>query len=462
MGFGLLKKETATCQYHTLAPYITSQIFNYTSLLPSAQPTAIHIHIRSSWTNSCILFFPFPTTFPPPTLRAVAFVPLLSNSLTQYTHPSLGEEEGYSSSCHELCEFFSSTRRKPFELIHHLSSSTTIYLLHHHHHHQCMHKEDGQENSARRGRCFTKLWSYFQTRAQNMTENLISGDPNQVRFFLYPDPYNRDYFEEIVYNNVESLAKARYRFGSTWKILIHGYTMSQFGTFPQNVKNAYLSEYRRRLERDRNAEGYNVLIVDWAPLADPKLSGNANFLLMYTFAVRNVQVVGQRVGEMVHFLRQNGGLESYKKVHIVGFSLGAHVSGNAGTTIFNLSGEKIPRITGNSVFPPTNLIINKFTGNVDFYPNGGGPFQPYCYNEFVKAGENRTMGEMGSCSHNRAPFYFAKSISTAQPQMYACSCDDYKHFKNGCDCEDKAAFGEYCDSKTKGMYYLDVDDEVNY
>lgn len=69
---------------------------------------------------------------------------------------------------------------------------------------------------------------------------------------------------------------------------------------------------------------------------------------------------------------------------------------------------------------------------------------------------------MGSCSHNRAPFYFAKSISTAQPQMYACSCDDYKHFKNGCDCEDKAAFGEYCDSKTKGMYYLDVDDEVNY
>ncbi|XP_035709249.1 endothelial lipase isoform X2 [Folsomia candida] len=354
-----------------------------------------------------------------------------------------------------------------------------------------MPEEDGQENSARRGRCFTKLWSYFQTRAQNMTENLISGDPNQVRFFLYPDPYNRDYFEEIVYNNVESLAKARYRFGSTWKILIHGYTMSQFGTFPQNVKNAYLSEYRRRLERDRNAEGYNVLIVDWAPLADPKLSGNANFLLMYTFAVRNVQVVGQRVGEMVHFLRQNGGLESYKKVHIVGFSLGAHVSGNAGTTIFNLSGEKIPRITGldpagpNFYFeikaissPKLRKDCAKFVdvyhsnqgefgtlstlGNVDFYPNGGGPFQPYCYNEFVKAGENRTMGEMGSCSHNRAPFYFAKSISTAQPQMYACSCDDYKHFKNGCDCEDKAAFGEYCDSKTKGMYYLDVDDEVNY
>lgn len=148
MGFGLLKKETATCQYHTLAPYITSQIFNYTSLLPSAQPTAIHIHIRSSWTNSCILFFPFPTTFPPPTLRAVAFVPLLSNSLTQYTHPSLGEEEGYSSSCHELCEFFSSTRRKPFELIHHLSSSTTIYLLHHHHHHQCMHSKESRQRSS--------------------------------------------------------------------------------------------------------------------------------------------------------------------------------------------------------------------------------------------------------------------------------------------------------------------------
>jgi hypothetical protein len=48
---------------------------------------------------------------------------------------------------------------------------------------------------------------------------------------------NRDYFEEIVYNDKESLAKANYRFGAPWKLLIHGYTMSQFGTFPQNVKN---------------------------------------------------------------------------------------------------------------------------------------------------------------------------------------------------------------------------------
>jgi DNA-directed RNA polymerase subunit M/transcription elongation factor TFIIS len=57
--------------------------------------------------------------------------------------------------------------------------------------------------------------------------------------------------------------------------------------FKNNVCSykAYLSEYRRRMDQDRNTQGYNVLIVDWAPLADPKLSGNANFLLMYTFGM---------------------------------------------------------------------------------------------------------------------------------------------------------------------------------
>lgn len=92
--------------------------------------------------------------------------------------------------------------------------------------------------------------------------------------------------------------------------------------------SAYLEEYRNKLSTEgQQTQGYNVVIVDWGALADPKLTGNVNFLLMYSFAVRNVKTVGIRVGEFIQFLRRQGAMESYSNCHIVGFSLGAHCAG---------------------------------------------------------------------------------------------------------------------------------------
>lgn len=96
----------------------------------------------------------------------------------------------------------------------------------------------------------------------------------------------------------------------------------------------------------RDAPGYNVIIVDWGMLADPKFSGDAGSLF-YGFAVKNVPLVGRRVGEFVMFLMKNGAIHNFDLVHLIGFSLGSHVSGNAGNTLREITGGQIPgRITG--------------------------------------------------------------------------------------------------------------------
>ena len=58
----------------------------------------------------------------------------------------------------------------------------------------------------------------------------------------------------------------------------------------------------------------------------------------------NTLPVGNLMGDMVNFLvNQNGSLTRF---HFIGFSLGAHVVGNAGARVFELTNRKVPRVTG--------------------------------------------------------------------------------------------------------------------
>ena len=75
----------------------------------------------------------------------------------------------------------------------------------------------------------------------------------------------------------------------------------------------------------------NVIIVGWGPGAE---------LPDYPKAVANTRIVGKQV-EMLITLLQTKGL-SLSKVHLIGHSLGAHISGYAGAA---LNGQ-IARISG--------------------------------------------------------------------------------------------------------------------
>ena len=83
-------------------------------------------------------------------------------------------------------------------------------------------------------------------------------------------------------------------------------------------------------------EDCNFISVDWE-----KLASNLN----YYASAKNVVPVGELTGALLNFLISQGA--SSDNFHLIGFSLGAHVVGNAGMDVI---GAKLPRITGLFIF----------------------------------------------------------------------------------------------------------------
>lgn len=78
-------------------------------------------------------------------------------------------------------------------------------------------------------------------------------------------------------------------------------------------------------------EEMNIICVDWA---------NGAELPNYVKAATNTRLVGKQLAILLNGLIDYAGL-SPRTMHLIGFSLGAHVAGFAGSELKNLS-----RITG--------------------------------------------------------------------------------------------------------------------
>ncbi|CAG4965482.1 unnamed protein product [Colias eurytheme] len=148
----------------------------------------------------------------------------------------------------------------------------------------------------------------------------------------------------------------------------------------------------------------NVIVLDWSDLSTRN----------YITAKKGVAVLGEQLGQFIMWLNEEFGV-SYNKIHLVGFSLGAHMVGNAGRTV----GGLIRRITGLDPAGPlwkndqnrlrssdaqyvevihTNTALYGFSdpcGDADFYPNGGS-LMPGCW--------------FNVCSHSKGYEYMAASI----------------------------------------------------
>lgn len=156
-------------------------------------------------------------------------------------------------------------------------------------------------------------------------------------------------------------------------------------------------------------ENCTVICVDWE---------NGAKLPNYVRAAANTRLVGRQLALLLRLLRLHNGLRP-SRVHLIGFSLGSHVAGFAGSEFSNVSGtdnaDSLWRITGldpaGPLFeaqPPEvrldagdaqfvdvihsngeNLILGGLgswqpMGTVDYYPNGGR-VQHGCTNLFVGA-----------------------------------------------------------------------------
>ncbi|KAM3655846.1 endothelial lipase [Ammospiza maritima maritima] len=220
--------------------------------------------------------------------------------------------------------------------------------------------------------------------------------------------------------------------------IIHGWTMSgMFETWLDSLVSALQ-------EREKDA---NVVVVDWLPLAHQ----------LYTDAVNNTQIVGKTIARFLDWLQENP-LFRLENVHLIGYSLGAHVAGFAGNHVRGTIG----RITGldpagpmfEGVDPSRRLspddanfvdVLHTYTretlgvsigiqmpvGHLDIYPNGGD-FQPGCgLSDVLGAIAYGTIGEVVKCEHERSVHLFVDSLVNQDKQSFAFQCTDSSRFKKG-------------------------------
>ncbi|XP_027752683.1 endothelial lipase [Empidonax traillii] len=220
--------------------------------------------------------------------------------------------------------------------------------------------------------------------------------------------------------------------------IIHGWTMSgMFETWLDSLVSALQ-------EREKDA---NVVVVDWLSLAHQ----------LYTDAVNNTRVVGKTIARLLDWLQENP-LFQLENVHLIGYSLGAHVAGFAGNHVHGTIG----RITGldpagpmfEGVDPSRRLspddanfvdVLHTYTretlgvsigiqmpvGHIDIYPNGGD-FQPGCgLSDVLGAIAYGTIGEVVKCEHERSVHLFVDSLVNQDKQSFAFQCTDSNRFKKG-------------------------------
>ncbi|KAJ8668738.1 hypothetical protein QAD02_010401 [Eretmocerus hayati] len=246
------------------------------------------------------------------------------------------------------------------------------------------------------------------------------------------------------------------------KVIVHGFGSSCDHVWVYEMRSALMAVIE-----------CNIVCVDWGP-------GSA--VPNYVRAAANTRLVGRQLAKLVRSLGV-----PLDKLHLIGFSLGAHVAGFAGAELGNVS-----RITGLDPAGPLfesqdprarldatdahfvdvihsngeQLILGGLgswqpMGDVDFYPNGGR-MQTGCSNLFLGAVSDiiwaNPVEGRSLCNHRRAYKLFTDSISP-RCRFPAFSCPGGfegllrgECFPCGSSCGDMGFYSDL--SPARGQLYL--------
>ncbi|XP_037921197.1 vitellogenin-2-like [Hermetia illucens] len=200
----------------------------------------------------------------------------------------------------------------------------------------------------------------------------------------------------------------------------------------------------------------NFVVVDSARFIDT----------LYTWSAFNTEEIGESIGKGLAELIK---VVPRENIHLIGHSLGAHISGVAGRSFTFHTGELLPRITG---LDPANPCFNEGEaltglqrgdaefvdvihtnsralgqrdplGDVDFYPGGVTSLPPGCLDI--------------SCAHLRAWRYYAESVRPGNEMNFmGVKCSALYKLNSGKCLGEPAPMGYMTPSTIKGNYFLDV------
>ncbi|CAG0880518.1 unnamed protein product [Cyprideis torosa] len=299
--------------------------------------------------------------------------------------------------------------------------------------------------------------------------DLLPSPPEEIGtvFYLFTR-LNPSRPQVLHYKNLSTVETVLFNASVPTKLIVHGFGSSCSHRWATEMRTALL------LQVD-----CNVICVDWE-----KGSATPN----YVKAAVNAQLVGREVALFTEGLAVAMNY-SVADFHMIGFSLGAHVAGFAGSKINSMTSVpgNITRITGLDPAGPLfegysaqarldasdasfvdvihsngeSLILGGLgayepLGHVDFYPNGGR-VQKGCKNLFVGAVTDMlwVAGVEGRslCNHRRAYKFFAYSLSPQCP-FPAFACENYEAFLEG-NCFPCRGTSEGAECGMMG-YYADV------
>ncbi|XP_014478476.1 PREDICTED: pancreatic lipase-related protein 2-like isoform X2 [Dinoponera quadriceps] len=310
--------------------------------------------------------------------------------------------------------------------------------------------------------CFAVPPSHLSIKRPPEHPNVI-----QTKFFLYTR-VNRQDPELLEYgDDSKSISHSHFNISKPLKVMIHGYKGSG-------------SDVSLILGEDAN-----IIIPDWT-------MGAAS---TYGIAVANSELVGRQLA-LILLDTINLGINPVN-IHVIGFSLGAHVAGCA-SEMLKQKNLLLSRITGLDPASPffrhhlfreksrkldasdANLVdvihtdgsqdftdgfgLLKPIGHIDFFPNGGRE-QPGCVdikNSVVVSHLKEDLDRNIACSHLRAWYLFVESIRLQNEECkftaWPCPQGGMSYIRGMCfpmeTIEWSQEMGYSANRRPLGLYYL--------
>ncbi|XP_053691243.1 vitellogenin-3-like [Sabethes cyaneus] len=286
--------------------------------------------------------------------------------------------------------------------------------------------------------------------ATNGTEPFYEPNLNLMNYVLFTDSGNYSY---SLSQSADLWKSARFNYEYQTVILVTGWlTTVNEGN---EAIDAFFKAYKTRGR-------VNFIAIDTA----------SHLNTLYTWSSFNTNNLGAAIRDSLADLVQYVKPQS---IHLIGHSLGAHISGAAGRRFQELKGFNLPRITG---LDPANPCFNEGEflsglgrgdadfvdvihsnvrvlgkrdpiGDIDFYPNGLNSIQPGCYTV--------------TCSHSRAWEYYVESVYPGNEQNFiGVKCNGLSALISGLCNRQKATMGFAASIGAKGNFFLLVNSESPY